>query len=96
VSQKLQQMGVAENELNTVMVLGSTTAVKRAVESGAGVSIVSERAVRREIDLGSVRKLRLDGPDLDRDFLIVYRSGRTLPPAVAALLNFFNERNADL
>ena len=96
VSQKLQQMGLTESELNTVMVLGSTTAVKRAVESGAGVSIVSERAVRREIDLGSVRKLRLDGLDLDRDFFIVYRSGRTLPPAVAALLNFFNERNADL
>lgn len=96
VSQKLQQMGVAENELNTVMVLGSTTAVKRAVESGAGVSIVSERAVRREMDLGSVRKLRLDGLDLDRDFFIVCRSGRTLPPAVAALLNFFNERKADL
>ena len=67
VSQKLQQMGLAESEFNTVMVLGSTTAVKRAVESGAGVSIVSDRAVERESNLGSITKMQLDRLDLNRD-----------------------------
>jgi DNA-binding transcriptional LysR family regulator len=43
--QKLYEAGVKETDLNIVMSLGSTAAVKRAVESGAGVSIVSEKAI---------------------------------------------------
>ena len=41
IERKLREVGVKETDLNVVMRAGSTAAVKKAVESGAGVSIIS-------------------------------------------------------
>jgi hypothetical protein len=57
---------------------------------------MSERAVERELSLGSIRKVQLGGFDVNRDFLIAYRSGKTLPPAAAALQQFLEEKKKDL
>ncbi len=92
VKQKLHEAGVREEDLNVVMILGSTAAVKRAVESGAGVSLISERAIEKEIRLGLVRKIPVKDLDLDREFFIVYRRGRSLSPATEALLQFLEEK----
>jgi DNA-binding transcriptional LysR family regulator len=94
VKQKLHEAGVREEDLNVVMMLGSTAAVKRAVESGAGVSLISERAIEKEIRLGLVRKIPVKDLDLDREFFIVYRRGRSLSPAAKALLQFLEEKKA--
>jgi len=91
VKQRLKEMGVDERELNVVMELGSTAAVENAVESGAGVSIISERAVESEIKLGLLRKLRVEGLKLERDFFIVYKRRKTLSPAASALVQFLQE-----
>lgn len=86
MERKLREKGI-EN-LNVVMTLGSTEAVKRAVESGAGVSIVSERAIRNEVQLGRLRRMEIEGVDLRRDFFIVHRKQKVLSPAAGALLEF--------
>jgi DNA-binding transcriptional LysR family regulator len=96
VAQRLQEMGLAENELATVMILGSTTAVKRAVEGGAGVSILSEKAVEREMSLGLLKRIELKGTDMHRDFFIVHRSRGTLAPAVRALLEYLQREKGSL
>lgn len=92
VKQKLHEAGVREEDLNIVMMLGSTAAVKRAVESGVGVSLISERAIEKEIRLGLVRKIPVKDLALDREFFIVYRRGRSLSPATKALLQFLEEK----
>jgi DNA-binding transcriptional LysR family regulator len=92
VKQKLHEAGIREEDLNVVMMLGSTAAVKRAVESGAGVSLISERAIEKEIRLGLVRKIPIKNVNLDREFFIVYRRGRSLSPATKALLQFLEEK----
>jgi len=89
--QKLKEMGIGEEELNIVMELGSTTAVKKAVECGSGVSFVSERAVETEIKLNLLKKVRVQGLKLDRDFFIVYKRQKTLSPAASAFLQFLQE-----
>lgn len=86
MERKLREKGI-EN-LNVVMTLGSTEAVKRAVQSGAGVSIVSERAIRNEVQLGLLRRMEIEGVDLGRDFFIVHRKQKVLSPAAGALLEF--------
>jgi DNA-binding transcriptional LysR family regulator len=73
------------------MELGSTTAVKRAVKCGAGVSIVSERAVENEVKLGLLKEVAVEGLALNRDFFIVYKQQRTLSPAAFAFLQFLQE-----
>lgn len=92
VKQKLHEAGLKEEDLNVVMMLGSTAAVKKAVESGAGVSFISEKAIQNEINLGSIRKLPIKDLRLDRDFFIVSRRQRSPSPATKALLQFLKKK----
>ena len=96
MEQKLKQLGVSKHEFNVAMTLGSTAAVIRAVECGAGVSVVSERAVERDVELGLVEKLDMEGIDMERDFFIVYRRQKAHSPAAAALLQFIDQEKAIL
>ncbi|MDY6835949.1 MAG: selenium metabolism-associated LysR family transcriptional regulator [Chloroflexota bacterium] len=96
ISKKLGERGGKSRNLNVVMTLGSTTAVIRAVECGAGVSIVSERAVEREVTLGLIRKIEIEGIDPNRDFFIVFRKQKVQSPAVRAFLDFLREESSHL
>jgi len=89
--QKLKDMGMGEEDLSVVMKLGSTAAVKKAVESGAGVSVISERAAETEIKLGLLKKVQVKNLKLDRDFFIVHKWQKTLSPAAAAFLQFLQQ-----
>ncbi len=91
MEQKLAGCGISSDSFNVVMTLGSTEAVKRAVESGAGVSIVSERAVQNEVKLGLLEIVDIQGIELARDFFIVHRRHKVLSPAVEALVQFLVE-----
>lgn len=91
MEQQLSRAGIAPESFNLVMTLGSTQAVKRAVESGAGVSIVSERAVQNEIQLGTLKAFHIQGVDLTRDFHVIHRRYKVLSPAVEALRQFLVE-----
>ncbi len=88
---KLNEKGSNLESFNVAMTLGSTEAVKRAVQSGAGVSIVSERAVQNEVKLGTIKVFKIDGIELARDFYIVYRKQKVLSPAAEALLEFLKD-----
>lgn len=92
IKQKLHDAGAKEEDFNIVMRLGSTAAVKRAVESGAGVSLISEKAIENEIKLGSIKKIPVKDLELDREFFIVYKRQRSHSPAIKAFLQFLEEK----
>ena len=96
VERRLRELGVKEADLNIVMRVGSTAAVKKAVESGAGVSIISERAIENEIKLGTIKKLPIKDLELHREFFTVYRRGRSHSPATKALLEFLEQKGIGL
>jgi len=96
IESKLHEFAVKETDLNIVMRVGSTAAVKKAVESGAGVSIISERAIENEIKLGLLKKVPIEGLELEREFFIVQRRGRSLTPATEALLKFLEGKGSSL
>ncbi len=52
--------------------------IKRAIEIDAGVSVLPEASVRREIALGSLAKVPLNGQPLTRPLGIVHRRDRQL------------------
>ncbi len=70
MDQYLRSCGVAPEDLNMVMELGSPEAIKGVVETGLGVSIVSHATVVKELKLGSLAAVRL-APRLIRTFSIV-------------------------
>jgi DNA-binding transcriptional LysR family regulator len=94
VKQRLQEAGLKEEDLTIAMSMGSTAAVKRAVESGAGVSLISEKAIENEIKLGTIKTIPLKDLELNRKFFIVYRRQRSHSPATQALLQFLEEKKA--
>jgi len=66
----LRAQSLDQNDLNCPFELGSTEAIKGAVEAGMGVSIVSSATVAKEVKLDTLRVLQLD-PPLVRPFSFV-------------------------
>jgi len=56
----LRQNGIVPEDLNVVMELGSTVAIKGVVETGLGYSIVSRAAVSKELRLGTLLAIPFD------------------------------------
>ncbi len=96
IERKFCEVSVKETDLNIAMSVGSTAAVKKAVESGAGVSIISERAIENEIKLGLLKKVAIKDLELQREFFIVHRRRRSHSPATRALLEFLEQKGISL
>jgi len=77
--------------LAVVAELGSTEAVRQAVKSGAGVSVISLRAIQDDLDRGTLRTVPLEGIRLTRDFYLVYHKNRSRSPLCEAFANFLLE-----
>ena len=89
---KLQKIGIKENDLDVVMRLGSTSAVKKAVESGAGVSLISERSIENEIKAGSLKKIPIKDIEFVREFFIIHKRQKSHSPATESLLQFLEDK----
>ncbi len=66
-----QQSGIAPEDLNIVMELGSPEAVKGVVETGIGIAIMSRATVAKELRLESLMAVPLK-PRLIRTLSLVY------------------------
>jgi DNA-binding transcriptional LysR family regulator len=64
------EAGVDENAINCPFELGSTEAIKGAVQAGVGVTIVSRATLSKELALGHLVSLPLE-PPLVRSFSFV-------------------------
>ena len=65
--------------------------IKRAVEIGIGVSIVPSMTVKSEIQAGLLKALSLAEGPFTRPLAILYRRGRSLPPALKKLIAVLTE-----
>ncbi|HPI91819.1 MAG TPA: selenium metabolism-associated LysR family transcriptional regulator [Deltaproteobacteria bacterium] len=65
---------------HTVGEMGSTEAVKEAVIAGLGVSVLSIHAVRREIEMGILVRIRVRGMSIQRPFFIIRKKQLSLLP----------------
>ncbi|MHB1161108.1 MAG: selenium metabolism-associated LysR family transcriptional regulator [Chloroflexota bacterium] len=90
----LKSKRIKLGDLNVVMTLGSTEAIKAAVESGVGVSIVSNLAIVNELRFGLFKKVDIPGMQLSRSFYIVLPAGRSrLSMAAEEFLDFLRHHH---
>ena len=92
-----QQLSTAERgpvKLNVVARMGSSTAVKEGIKSGLGLSILSSRAVRMEVEAGLLKVLRIKGLALMRNFYLIRNRLRIAAPACQAMLDFLRSSAA--
>jgi DNA-binding transcriptional LysR family regulator len=85
IEERFDRMGIV---LKNTMEFGNTEAVKKAVEAGVGVSIVSKVAVSREEHLGVIRTLGVSEVDFHRTFYFVHRKDKYLSNLDKAFLQF--------
>jgi DNA-binding transcriptional LysR family regulator len=72
IAEYLQQKGKRIEDLNIIMTLGNTEAIKGAVESGAGVSIIQKCAIKTEVNVGSIRIVNIEDTQMFQSFAILY------------------------
>jgi DNA-binding transcriptional LysR family regulator len=71
----LARHGITLQSMKVSMVLGSTQAIKEAVENGLGVSIISRWAARKECKYGTLNMLNFKEEKIVRNFsLITYKN----------------------
>lgn len=80
-------------DLNIVMELGSTTAIKSAIMGGLGISTISKWAVQDLVKSGKVAALNIDGLTLRREFHIILSKEKFQSEATGKFLDFLDVDN---
>lgn len=75
--------------LNIVAYIEGQEAIKEAVKSGLGVSIISHKAVKEELYTGALKGYRIPDLNLWRYFYIIYRKNCIMSPLSQTFLNHF-------
>ncbi|MDQ1499858.1 MAG: LysR family transcriptional regulator, low CO2-responsive transcriptional regulator, partial [Actinomycetota bacterium] len=83
------------HRLRVTMQLPGTEAVKKAVESNLAVAMVSRYSVPRELALGVLARVPIDGLVLERPIHILHRKGKHLSPLARRFLSFAQEYVAE-
>jgi len=83
VDQILEDHGIKLSDLEEVAEIGSTAAVLQAVREGLGISIVSTKAVERDLANGTLVALPIKGIRMERPFYMIRRKNRELSPAAS-------------
>ncbi|MCL4426425.1 MAG: selenium metabolism-associated LysR family transcriptional regulator [Firmicutes bacterium] len=84
----LQEIGLTLSDFNVVMELNSTDAIKSAVQSGRGVSILSRLSVRKELQSGVIKAAKIRGVSFVHSYTIVYDQARARDPLQSRFIAF--------
>lgn len=87
IREYLKASGLSPNSLDVIMALGSPEAIKGAVETGMGISVLSRTTISKELELGILLAISLD-PPLERPFSFVHQKQKFRVRAMEELLNF--------
>lgn len=74
--------------INVIAYLESQEAIKEAVKTGLGSTVISCRAVDKEIASGLMKGYKLSGLGMERNFYLIYRKNRIFSPLSQAFLDY--------
>ncbi|NLX90350.1 MAG: LysR family transcriptional regulator [Firmicutes bacterium] len=87
----LQKQFGSSPGLRVAAYLEGQEAIKEAVKTGLGLTVISRMAVEEELRSGSLEGYTLEGLTMERYFYLIYRKKRVLPPLSRAFLEFTME-----
>lgn len=90
LERSLERLGAAAVDLNVVLELGSTEAIKEAVLRRVGLAVLSRRAVAKEAKARQLKALHVTGLTLDRDIYLVRDRRKVLPGPARLFLDLVN------
>jgi DNA-binding transcriptional LysR family regulator len=77
----LEQSGIDTHTLQVEMELSSLEAIKTAVQAGLGVAFVSTTAIDKELQLGVLRQVNVEGLHMRRSITLLTDPNRYMPRA---------------
>lgn len=83
-----ERFGKYMDHVEIVMEMGHPEAVKKAVESGAGIACLSALSLCRETEHGWLKALKIEGLDMKRQLRIIQRKDLKISDALAEFLEF--------
>lgn len=93
MEEALKKYGIPGEDMKIVMELGSTGAIKSAVEAGLGISFLSQAAVKHELALGVLDIVPVRGIRFERHFFAAYLKSDLLPISAVTFLQFLREKD---
>ncbi|MFM7185601.1 MAG: LysR family transcriptional regulator [Planctomycetota bacterium] len=89
-------LAAASAEPAVVMEFDNIETIKRAVEIDAGVALLPEPTVGRELAAGTLSAVRLAGDDLVRPLGIIHARGKPLPPTAERFVELLRGHARDI
>jgi len=83
-------------KFNVTMEIKSTETIKQAVIAGMGISFLSAHTIGRELELGRLAVLDVEGFPVMRKWHIVHHRNKRLPPVAVAFKEFLLQEGAAL
>lgn len=84
-------LGEVVKKIKVFLELGSTEAVKKAVEENLGVSVVMHCSVTRELKLKTLKAIAISEVDLKKRINIIHLKGKYLTPAFNKFVGFLHQ-----
>ncbi|WP_405111862.1 selenium metabolism-associated LysR family transcriptional regulator [Paenibacillus sp. FSL K6-1217] len=91
MEEQLEANGLDPAAMQIVMELGSTGAVKSAVEAGLGITIISTSSVKHEVALGLLKIVNLADASFKRQFYAIHLKSTLLPISAVTFLSFLRQ-----
>ncbi len=88
----LRSHGLDPAQLRVVLEVTSNEGVRQALKAGAGLTVISRRAIEDDIRGGAIAAVPIRGLALARQFYLVTHRTRSRSPLAAALLVFLEKR----
>ncbi len=82
------KLGKHVTNLNVVMELGHTEAIKKAVEAGAGIGCLSNLTVCRAVNRGWLQEIKLKGVDMKRQLYVIQHKNKAKTRLMNEFLDF--------
>ena len=88
IEKYLAKHGISQQHLKISLIMGSTDAIKGAVEEGLGTSIMSRWAARKEVKYGSLKTAVFKEDKFVRDFSLVYKKSKEQSHTIEQFIGF--------
>jgi DNA-binding transcriptional LysR family regulator len=87
IDRVLLDSGVDPRQLEIAMELNSIEAIKNAVQAGLGAAFLSVTAIEKELQMGALKQMRIDGVVIKRMLLQIRNPNRYRSKATEAFCN---------
>ena len=88
LEKELKKHDMDLKHLKVISIIEDTETIKNLVRLGVGISFLSERAIKNELELNQIKVFNIKDLDLFRKFYFVYHKNRQLSPLGETFKNF--------